>query len=163
MRLQTGTSGMSDHRILPATPKKSTTSYCTTGSGGITPERSDDAAKRRELQARLNAPTPREVAVNSWLEYERSWERRIKESDERQRNEMRERIRRDEQAAKDAAARQDKIRQYKTNELLVEQALSILTQKEKAAAYQRLVNEGRVTEPERATVLAMTIAGERKE
>jgi hypothetical protein len=107
------------YEILPATPKKSSTSYCTTGSGGITPERSDDAAKRRALQAQLNAPTPTEVAANRWLEYERSWERRIKESDERQRADMRRRIQRDEQAAKELKERQEKQADYKRRELML--------------------------------------------
>jgi hypothetical protein len=147
-------------RLRP-TPKPSTTSRSICGSGGITPTRADDDIKRRELQARLSAPTPTEVAANTWLEYERNWERRIKESDDRRRNEMRERIRRDERAAKDAAARQDKIRQYKTNELLVEDALSLLTPEEKTAAYQQLVDSNRVTDPERASVVAMTIVAER--
>jgi hypothetical protein len=149
-------------RLRPV-PRPSTTSRSICGSGGITPERSDDAAKRRQLQARLTAPTPTEAAANEWEAYERGWQARIEASDRREREQMQERIRRDEQAAKDAAARQDKIRQYKTNELLVEQALSLLTQKERAAAYQLLVDSGKVLDPEHATYLAMTIVAEREE
>jgi exonuclease VII large subunit len=69
--------------------------------------------------AQVTAPTPTEVAANRWLEYERSWERRIKESDERQRADMRKRIQRDEQAAKELKERQEKQADYKRRELML--------------------------------------------
>ena len=89
-------------------PKPSTTSRCTTGDGGVTPTRADDDIKRRELQARLNAPTPTEVAANAWETYEAGWKARIAESDRRDRETMARRIKQDEQAVKDAATRQAK-------------------------------------------------------
>lgn len=129
------------YEILPATPKKSSTSYCTTGSGGITPERSDDAAKRRALQAQLNAPTPTEVAANSWLEYERSWERRIKESDERQRTEMRERIRQDAERTQSEIERLKRVADYKRRELLLTRLMDSynLSSAQRAVVNRKLV------------------------
>ncbi|MGO8794543.1 MAG: hypothetical protein ACLQLC_06950 [Candidatus Sulfotelmatobacter sp.] len=110
---------MTTHQILPAVPKRSTSSRCTTGDGGFVPWRTQDAKEYRERMAQITAPTPTEVAANRWLEYERSWERRIKESDERQRADMRKRIQRDEQAAKELKERQEKQADYKRRELML--------------------------------------------
>ncbi len=142
------------HQILPATPKKSSTSRCTTGDGGFVPWRTQDAKEYRERMAQVTAPTPTEVAANQWEAYERGWQDRIRESDRRERDLMQERIRRDEQRLAELKARTEKVKAFRAAERLVELALSGLDAVERSRVHARLFATGKPLDAELATAFA---------
>ncbi|HKV80019.1 MAG TPA: hypothetical protein VJP02_17865 [Candidatus Sulfotelmatobacter sp.] len=80
---------------MQATPKKSTTSRCTTGDGGITPVRTQDAKERRAaIDAVVNSPQNQlqarwDAAEKRWAEmdarYEKEKQDKNRASEERER------------------------------------------------------------------------------
>lgn len=135
---------MSDHRILPATPKKSTSSRCSTGGGGFVPWRTQDAKERRATIAKLTAPTPTEVTAQFWEQYEAGWKARIEASDRREREEMQERIRRDDERQAGLKARNEKVKAFRAAEQLIELALDGLTPAERGRVNTRLLAAGKI-------------------
>jgi hypothetical protein len=131
--------------ILPKTPLtgNGTTSSGATGGGGYN-ERTYESRQRRADMAAVTAPTPRQALATFWETYERSWERRIQESKDRQRNEMRERIRQDEIQTQQRIELLRKQTEFKKQEILVESVIQShsLSHAERAAVHQRLLDSG---------------------
>jgi|SRR5579864_7817284 len=140
--------------ILPAVPKKSTTSFATTGDGGYVPERTHESRARREEIARLNATEAAKTAPTAWELYEQSWKARIENSEKAKLDEMRERIRRDEQRLTELNARRENLKNFRTKERMVEIALSELSPAERSRVYEKLIAAGRVHDAEHAMYLA---------
>jgi len=142
------------HQILPAVPKKSTSSRCTTGDNAFVPWRTQDAKEYRERMAQINAPTPQQINAQRWEQWERDWQERIRESDRRQREEMQERIRRDEQRLAELRARNEKVKAFRAAEKLVEIALDSLTPAERSRVFERLTAIGKPLDASLAAAFA---------
>ena len=105
--------------------------------------------------ARVTAPTPTELAAHQWEAYERGWQDRIRESDRRQREEMQERIRRDEQRLAELKARQrGNVKAFRVAETLVEIALDSLTPAERSRVFERLTAIGKPLDASLAAAFA---------
>jgi hypothetical protein len=135
---------MTTHQILPATPKKSTSSRCTTGDGGFVPWRTQDAKEYRERMAQVSAPTPRQALIDRNIASYRQQVAADEAAEHRRRTEMRERIRREEQAAKDLKERQRRGKEFRQAEALVDLALGGLTPAERGRVNTRLLAAGRI-------------------
>jgi len=129
------------YEILPATPKKSTTSYCTTGDGGVTPTRATDDERRRQEIAKLTAPTPQELNAQRWENYESNWQKRIEESDRRDREAMARRIKEDEARTQAQIDRLRKTADFKKKEAAVEMVIKLhqLSAAERSAVWEKLL------------------------
>jgi hypothetical protein len=128
--------------ILPATPKRSTTSYATTGTtAAIVPERTSDARERRERMAAVTAPTPQELNSQRWADYEAGWKTRIEESNRRDREEMARRIREDELRTQAQIERLRKTADFKKKEAAVEMVIRLhqLSDTERGVVWEKLL------------------------
>jgi hypothetical protein len=145
---------MSTHQILPAVPKRSTTSYATTGDGGFVPERTQDAKERRELKARVTAPSPTEALIDRNIAAYRQRVAADEADESRRLEEMKERIRRDEQRLNELKERKERLKSFRAAEKLVDIALDALTPAERSRCYEKLTAENRVHDVEHAMYLA---------
>jgi hypothetical protein len=135
------------YEILPAIPKRSTTSRCTTGSGGITPERSDDATRRRKLQVQLSAPTPQQLNAQRWEQWENDWKERLRRADEEEQRKqaaLRATDKKRQEANEREIARLRRVKEFKVNEALIEGIIKshCLSPTERSVVMQRLVDSG---------------------
>jgi hypothetical protein len=144
------------------TPKKSTTSYCSSGNGGVTPVRVEDQRERKAILARMNPVSPDKISGERWAEWERQWDERIRESDRQAREATQERIRRSEEFERRQREQQERRSAFETAEAIVELALSELSADEKSSAYQQLTNENRVHDAERAGAIAQALIANRE-
>jgi hypothetical protein len=133
--------GVQQATILPAVPKRSTTSYATTSTNAaIVPERTQDARERRERMAVVTAPTPQERNAQQWADYEADWKTRIEASDRRDRETMARRIKDDQTRTQAQIERLRKTADFKRQEQAVEMVIKLhqLSDAERSAVWTKL-------------------------
>lgn len=132
---------MTTHEILPATPKKSTSSRCTTGDGGFVPWRTQDAKEYRERMAQVTAPTPTEALIDHNIRVYRERQAADEAAERRRLAEMRSRIARDNARLEEIKALKERQADYKRRELMLTRLMDShnLSTTQRAAVNQRLV------------------------
>ena len=137
---------MKTYEILPATPKKSSTSFCTTGSGGITPVRVEDQRERQRILQRMKQDQPFDEQF--WQQaHERYNAEKAREREDEQRRieEQNARYAANEATERRERERRQKRQQHKQAEVAVENVIRLhdLTATERLAVMQKLVDHGR--------------------
>jgi len=139
------------HQILPAVPKRSTSSRCTTGDGGFVPWRTQDAKEHRERMAQVTAPTPTEALIDHNIRVYRERQAADEAAERRRLADMRARIARDEQRLKELKALKERQADYKRRELL----LTRLMDSYNLSAIQRAVVNRKLVTSKDATDLVL--------
>jgi hypothetical protein len=131
--------------ILPATPKKSTTSYATTGEGGYVPDRTWESRQRREDIARVTAPSPREALIDHNIRVYRERQEAEEAAERRRQHERREQERQQQERMQREIERLRKTADFRKQEILVESIIQShgLSTAERSAVYQRCVASGK--------------------
>lgn len=145
---------MSDHRILPAVPKRSTSSRCATGDGGFVPWRTQDAKEHRERMAQVTAPTPTEALIDHNIRVYRERRAADEEAERRRLAEMRAQIAREEERTQREIERLKRVKEFRQAEAVVDLALSALTPMERGRVNERLMAAGKVHDAELAAAFA---------
>jgi len=131
--------------VLPAVPKKSTTSYCTVGPGGYVPERTYELRQRQQDIAKLTAPSPNEALIDRNIRQYRAQKEAEAEAERRQQHERREQERQQRERTQREIERLRKTAEFRKQEILVESVVQShgLSANERSAVYQRCLASGK--------------------
>ncbi len=140
--------------ILPAVPKKSTTSFATTGDGGYVPERTFESRQRREDIAKANAPSPSDALIDRNIAAYRQRVAADEAAEQRRVEQAKAEAARTEQQLKATRERIENVKRFRAAERLVEVALEGLTPEQRGRVNTRLLAAGRIHDAELAAMYA---------
>jgi len=140
---------------LQPTPKKSSTSYATTGDGGVTPMRATDVEERRRIIAQSTPPvSPVSRFWNAAHERFKAQEEKWAKDEQAKQDAIRREIERRKLEAERSAERKKRLAEFEANEATRELALAHLTDAEKARVMQKLLNAGKIHDADLAWLYA---------
>jgi len=151
------------NRLRPI-PKKSTTSYATTGDGGVTPVRAADVEERNRIVAGM-APTVNPVQTQ-WDNYEAHWKEIEQKSEQQRADEQAQRRQAEEArlaAVKTEIARKKAKQEFNEREQIIQMVIDQygLSTGEAAVVRQRMLDRGRIHDTDLAAVICQEVILER--
>lgn len=147
------------NRLRPV-PKPSTTSYATTGDGGVTPMRADDIEKRRAAIHAIQNP-PEDAVQKRWDAHEKHWQEIDRRAEQHQQDQQAALRQADERRLAEVNRQLElkrKRQEFANAEATIDLCLADLTLQERGRVIKRLLNAGRVHDAD----LAMLYAAEEK-